>query len=195
MQRDDSDCHVCAGSDENCNCEVRWTDTDEYIKACEEEIHGVGGKVFAMDVWRNPDSDHKTVDLAEHKVKSLTLECYATTCNIPFIEKLAERSWYSKYETLAEARVSLHPLEPVSLVAVTPREEEIVTDKEEEASIDLTLDTCIWIAMVFITTAAVVFVVSVCKAKKVPNDSQQHRGLGGYSNLNEVISPQAGRSP
>merc|ERR1711971_172942 len=84
---------------------------------CEEEIHGVHGHVLAMDMLRNPDSDHMTKDFVEHSIKSFTQECYSTSCDIPFIAKLAERTWYSKYKDLVEARVSLRP---ISLAAVVP---------------------------------------------------------------------------
>jgi len=117
--RNESACVACSNSPSACDCEVEWHNTDVFEQLCAEPINGVSGQVLVMDLTRNPGSMHSSNALSEKTIRAITQECYATSCNTNLLEKMALKSWYSKYGDLAEGKVVLRPISGAGEVSMT----------------------------------------------------------------------------
>jgi hypothetical protein len=108
--RDESGCRICSNSSGACACEIKWSNTTAFEQLCHIPINGTSGQVLDMDLTRNPSSVHTDAVMAQKTIRSITQECYATTCNIAYLQEMALGGWYSRYGNLAEGKVTLRPV-------------------------------------------------------------------------------------
>jgi hypothetical protein len=118
--RDESACVQCSNSSGACDCTVKWSNTSAFEKLCSEPINGTTGHVLDMDLTRNPSSLHTDTVMAQKTIRSMTQECYATTCNVAYLEEMALGGWYSKYGNLAEGKVTLREASSSGAPAASP---------------------------------------------------------------------------
>jgi len=104
-------CQTCINSTTPCDCEVQWGNIDGFKNLCEEtQVDGSYGKVYYLDLTRNPGSTRVGTRLAQKTVIGMYQNCYATSCDIPIIQQMATRNWYKSDPALAVGSISVRPL-------------------------------------------------------------------------------------
>lgn len=103
-----ADCAECIGSDDACTCHVRWENQTDFQELCENTtVDGVSGKVWQLDLTRNPHSTRKGKEVAQKQVIGLYRNCYATSCNMELLQETERRMWHSSDSSLSVGKVYL----------------------------------------------------------------------------------------
>ncbi|CAJ1334711.1 unnamed protein product, partial [Effrenium voratum] len=104
-------CAECVNSTSSCKCEMKWTNYDSFVNLCEStQVDGSHGKVYYLDMIRNPGSTRDGQALAEKTVGGLYQNCYAASCDIPIIQEMATRKWYKNDGSLDVGSVMVRTL-------------------------------------------------------------------------------------
>ncbi|CAE7512411.1 unnamed protein product, partial [Symbiodinium natans] len=105
-------CTECVNSSDSCSCEMLWSGYDNFVNLCEStQVDGVHGRVYYLDMIRNPGSTRHGTALAEKIVGGLYQNCYANSCEIPIIQQMATRNWYKNDPSLDLGSVTVRRLD------------------------------------------------------------------------------------
>jgi len=90
---------------------MKWENTGVFKNLCEAtEVDGTFGKVYWLDMTRNPGSTRTGRKLAQKTVVGRYQNCYATSCDMSQLQSMATRNWYKDDPDLAVASVSIRLL-------------------------------------------------------------------------------------
>ncbi|CAE7498536.1 unnamed protein product, partial [Symbiodinium sp. KB8] len=105
-------CSACVNSSESCSCQMQWSNYDNFVNLCEStQVDGSHGRVYYLDMIRNPGSTREGTALAEKTVAGLYQNCYASSCEIPIIQQMATRNWYKNDPYLDLGSVTVRKLD------------------------------------------------------------------------------------
>eukprot|EP00930_Biecheleria_cincta_P069609 TRINITY_DN57327_c0_g1_i1.p1 TRINITY_DN57327_c0_g1~~TRINITY_DN57327_c0_g1_i1.p1 ORF type:complete len:801 (-),score=142.39 TRINITY_DN57327_c0_g1_i1:264-2666(-) len=161
-------CDECLKGTQPCSCELKWTNIDGFKNLCEStQVGGSYGKVYYLDMTRNPGSTRTGQSLAEKTVISSFQNCYASSCETNMLQESATRNWYKNEEHLAVASVSLRELG-------TPYTATPATDKESGSG-GGGLGGIAWWIWLLILAAVAAAIFGLIKVFRLPKRGSEDR--------------------
>lgn len=181
-------------------CSVTWNNTANFTKLCHDTFvdgmnRPVHGRVFEMNVTRNPGSKHSGPTNAMKSVSTRFQRCFAQTCRVELMEEQYLRDWYRHDPYVITGEVKMRSLHgPNGPIHKPP-----LDWKQWKQWKQLPLLPLVAIAIIF--SLVVLFILLICchKRKKYQKHSekssykskhmplQQQPAQGDWNNVNSEM--------